>query len=222
MNKVFKIIIVLLSIIIIVTCAYYKTLKEGLTNNKTQTIILIGDSVLNNENYVQSGKSVSEQLQNKFSNVINLSNDGATIQDLYGQIDNISNDLNNSSTYIFISSGGNDILNKKSGLSANELTNIFNLYLRFIKSLKTKLPNAKINILNLYLPTNPKYQSYKSTIDTWNTLIEQNSKNIGEMYIVVDIHSVLTSSEDFVYDIEPSEKGSEKIANIIYSTYSMR
>ena len=41
----------------------FSTLKEGLTNNNT--VILMGDSVLNNSNYVSSGKSVVDILKTK-------------------------------------------------------------------------------------------------------------------------------------------------------------
>ena len=88
----------------------------------------------------------------------------------------------------------------------------------FFNALRVKLSNVKINIMNLYLPANPRFQSYKKTIDQWNNLINKNSSKVGEMYNVVDLNSLLTNSSDFVYDIEPSESGSEKIANIIYLT----
>jgi hypothetical protein len=70
--------------------------------------------------------------------------------------------------------------------------------------------------MNLYLPANPRYQSYKSSIDQWNSLINEYSSKIGAMYNVVDLNSLLTKPEDFVYDIEPSETASEKIAYLIY------
>ena len=38
------------------------------------------------------------------------------------------------------------------------------------------------------------------------------------MYNVVDMNTLLTTPEDFIYDIEPSESASEKIANLIYLT----
>ena len=72
--------------------------------------------------------------------------------------------------------------------------------------------------LNLYIPANPRYQSYKTQIDFWNELINKYSNGVGEMYNVIDLNSVLKSPNDFVYDIEPSELGSEKIANLIYLT----
>ena len=125
---------------------------------------------------------------------------------------------NNTNTYIFISAGGNDILNKRTELSTTEIRRLFDSYMEFLKALRTKLGSAKINILNLYLPSNPRYQSYKTSIDQWNQLINQSSSKIGEMYNVIDLHGLLTSPDDFVYDIEPSESASDKIAYLIYLT----
>jgi lysophospholipase L1-like esterase len=214
--KLTSIAIVIISIVIIFSCAYFKSLKEGLTNN--DTVILMGDSVLNNANYVPAGKSVYDSLKTKLSKVINLAKDGATISDLYGQLDKIPVDLNNTNTYIFISAGGNDILNKRTELSSTELRRLFDSYIEFLKALRTKLGSVKINILNLYLPANPRYQTYKTSIEQWNQLIQSSSNKVGEMYNVVDLHALLTIPDDFVYDIEPSESASDKIAYLIYLT----
>jgi hypothetical protein len=208
--------IIIISTIIILGCAYFKSSREGLTNN--DNIVLIGDSILNNANYVPSGKSVFDILKTKTNNVLNVAKDGATIIELYEQLDKIPVELNKSETYIFISIGGNDILNKRANLDSVELTKLFNNYMEFLKALRIKLGNTKINIMNLYLPSNPRYQSYKSSIEQWNKLIETNSNKIGEMYNVIGLNNLLTSPQDFVYDIEPSESASEKIANLIYLT----
>jgi lysophospholipase L1-like esterase len=191
-------------------------IKEGLTNNNK--VILMGDSVLNNSNYVSFGKSVVDILKTKTSNILNVSKDGGTINDLYSQLDKIPIDLNSEETYIFISVGGNDILNKRSNLTSAEVTTLFNTYMEFLKAFRTKLGSTKLNIMNLYLPANPRYQSYKQLIDFWNNLINKYSNGVGEMYNVIDLNSVLKSPNDFVYDIEPSELASEKIANLIYLT----
>jgi hypothetical protein len=203
-------IIFFLSIIIIISCAYFKGIKEGLTNN--DNIILIGDSVLNNSNYVSDGNSVYDILKTKTTNVFNYSKDGATINDCYEQLDKIPLELNQSNTCIFISAGGNNILTSRNKMTSESITKLFNDYGEFIKSVKTKLPNSEIYICNLYLPTNSRFQIYKQSIEQWNKLISQNSSE----YNVIDINSLLNTSEDFVYDIEPSEIGSKKIANIIY------
>lgn len=214
--KFTTILIIIISLVIIFSCAYFKSLKEGLTNNNT--VILMGDSVLNNANYVPEGNSVYDYLKKKLSKVINLAKDGATINDLYTQLDKVPVELNNTDTYIFISAGGNDILNKRTELTTNDIRRLFDNYMDFLKALRAKLGSTKINIVNLYLPSNPRFQSYKSSIDQWNQLIKQNSNKIGAMYNVVDFHALLTSPDDFVYDIEPSESASNKIANLIALT----
>jgi lysophospholipase L1-like esterase len=214
--KLSSLLIILISIIIIIGCAFHKSLKEGLTN--INNVILLGDSVLNNSNYVPSGKSVGDILNSKLSNVLNLAKDGATINDLYRQLDDIPIELDKAETFVFISAGGNDILNKRMELNPVDIKNLFDSYMNFLRALRVKLVSAKINVLNLYLPANPRYASYKSSITQWNNLINQYSSKIGEMYNVIDIYSLLTTPNDFVYDIEPSETGSEKIAKIIYLT----
>ena len=215
-HKIKSIFIIIISIIIIIGCAYFKSLKEGLTN--INNIVLIGDSILNNSNYVPSGKSVVDILKTKTQKVFNFAKDGATISDCYGQLDKISIELNKPETFVFISAGGNDILNKRGQLTSAEVRKIFNDYMDFIKALRVKLSNSKINILNLYMPSNPRYLSYKTSIDLWNQLLKEYSSKIGEMYNVINIDTLLTNPEDFVYDIEPSEIASQKIAEVIYLT----
>ena len=205
-------IIIFLSIIIIISCAYFKGIKEGLTNN--DNILLIGDSVLNNSNYVSADNSVYDNLKTKTSNVFNYSKDGATINDCYEQLDKIPLELNTSNSCVFISAGGNNILTSRNKMTSESITKLFNDYEEFIKSVKARLTNAKIYICNLYLPTNARYQIYKQSIEQWNNLISQKSSD----YNVIDLNSLLNTPEDFVYDIEPSEIGSKKIANIIYLT----
>ena len=214
--KKYTFIIIVISILIIVSCAYFNSRKEGLTNN--DNIVLIGDSILENSNYVPSGKSVVDLLKTKSSNVFNFAKDGATISDCYNQLDKIPDKLNKTETYIFISAGGNDILNNKQQLNSSAIQKLFNEYMDFVKAVRAKFGSAKINILNLYLPANPRYKTYKESIDQWNQLIKEYSSKIGEMYNVVYLDTVLTAPEDFIYDIEPSVPASENIANLIYLT----
>jgi hypothetical protein len=68
------------------------------------------------------------------------------------------------------------------------------------------------------MPANPRFLSYKSSIDQWNNLIKEYSNKVGEMYNVINLDTLLTGPNDFVYDIEPSENASRKIANVIYLT----
>jgi lysophospholipase L1-like esterase len=219
MKKFKTLFIIGISIIIIVRCAFVNSFKEGLTNKKNNyNIVLIGDSVLNNSNYVPSGKSVVGNLKTQTKKVFNFAKDGATINDCYSQLDKIPVELNKTETYIFISAGGNDILNKRGKLTSSEIRRLFDTYMEFIRSVRTKFGSAKINVLNLYLPANPRYQSYKTSIDQWNQLIKEYSSKIGEIYNVINLDTLLTRPEDFVYDIEPSVSASQKIATAIYLT----
>ena len=222
MNK-WYILLMAISLIIVVVCGakhatkLTTTIVERLTNNNQ--IVLLGDSVLNNASYVPKGQSVYDLLVSKSNNsnkVLNLAKDNATIVDLYSQLDKIPLELNNANTYVFISAGGNNLLQQQKS-NENELQ-LFSNYMNFVKSLRTRLNGVKINILNLYLPANPRYESYAKVVDTWNELLKTNSFKIGEIYNVLDIHALLQSPEDFVYDIEPSAVGGEKIANLIWLT----
>ena len=144
--------IILVSIFIIVSCAFFKSFKEGLTNNDNNyNIVLIGDSVLNNSNYVPSGKSVVDNLKTKTTKVFDFAKDGATINDSYSQLDKIPLDLNKTETYIFISAGGNDILNNRGQLTSPEIRRLFDNYMEFLKAVRTKFGSAKINVLNNFI-----------------------------------------------------------------------
>ena len=209
-------IIIIITVIFINIYSRFYTIREPLTNKNT--IILMGDSILNNSNYVQKGESVFDLLKDKTNNVLMVAKDNATINDLYKQLDKLSYTLNNEDTFIFISAGGNNILNKTSAINNSEITKLFNNYINFINALRAKLPNVKINLLNLYLPANTRFQPFNEPIRKWNHMLEQNSDTIGQMYNVIDLYSLLNEPNDFVYGYEPSATASAKIANIIYLT----
>jgi len=197
------------------------SLEEALTNNintiTTHNIVLIGDSMLNNSVYVLSGQSIPDLISKDLEKITgttlyNFAKDGATINDCYSQLDKISTDLNNSNTTIFISVGGNNILNSRTKMDFTAITNLFNQYIELIKSIKTRLPNANIVVLNLYFPVRSHYLSYYDAIEQWNKLLEDNTF-LG--YKLIQTNKLLVTADDFTYDIEPSFKGGKKIATAI-------
>jgi hypothetical protein len=212
--------IAIIAIVVLIVCAFNKTVKEGLTNN--DTILLVGDSVLNNSNYVAFNESVESYLKEinggGGNNVYNYAQDGATITSCYSQLEKIPIDFNTSSTYIFISAGGNNLLKDNVNVDPSIVTKLFNDYWNFIDSVKIKLPNAHIVIINLYLPYGARYQIYKSAVEQWNQLIVANMDKDGVHYNVIDLHKALTTPDDFVYDIEPSPTAAKKIADAINAT----
>ena len=180
---------------------------NAFTNNKDQNVNLIGDSMLNNSNYVSQGESIPDLLSKKLvgNTVYNFAKDGATIADCYAQIDKIPLDSN---TTIFVSCGGNNILNSR-GQNLN-VTKLFAEYSELIKSIKVRT-TTDLYVLNLYIPAGGHHTSYKPAIDQWNQLLQNNASTLG--YSVLTTDDLLTASEDFIYGIEPSFKGGKKLVS---------
>jgi hypothetical protein len=173
--------------------------------------------MLNNSNYVSQGESIPDLLSNKLAGsatVYNFAKDGATIADCYAQLDKTSIDLSNST--IFVSCGGNNILNSRS--QKMDIVNLFAEYSQLLESIKSRLPNASVYVLNLYTPASGLYKSYIPTIEQWNQLLQDNASVIG--YQVLRTDNLLVSEEDFVYGVEPSLKGGKKMVNTLVNSVS--
>jgi hypothetical protein len=185
----------------------------GKTSITDKNIVLIGDSMLNNSAYVPINQSIPELISKATNKTLyNFAKDGATINDSYAQIEKISTEHNNSKTNIFVSVGGNNILNNKRKMDTVDINNLFNQYTEFIKSIKVRAPNANLYVLTLYFPVDSHYKSLKTSIEQWNKLIEDNT---FLKYKVLQPNKILVLDEDFVYSIEPSFKGGQKIVDLI-------
>lgn len=188
---------------------FYPKLKEPLTNK--DTIVLIGDSILNNNMYVPIGESVADNIKLLHgNNVIIGAKDGATISTCYQQL-NINID-NSENYYLFISIGGNDILNNND----KNLDNLKKKYIELIDFIRNKYSKTKINLLNLYFPADEKYDKYKKNIIEWNEMISSLCEKYK--YNLLRLDNLLTNTSDFTRGIEPSVIGSEKIAKLIINS----
>lgn len=199
-----------------IAIAYYnfkdiETMQENLTN--MENIILVGDSILNNANYVSPGLTVYDLIKSKHSNVEIYAADNSAIKDVIKQVENIPDKFNTKNTYVFISAGGNDILNLSIHQDSDTTKKLFDMYLLLIKAIKQRLPNANIISLNIYYPPNPYYKIFYSTVELWNNLLKKHKDING--FSLIDINKLLTDEDDFTHDIEPSDIGGEKIANAI-------
>jgi len=221
--KHFYLYILLLCFIIISVSSfthYYKyyVLKEQFSTND-KTYVLLGDSIIKNNSYVKNGKGIDDMLNEKTnSNTHCYAKDDSTIVDIYSQLDLIPSDLNKKSTTIFLSVGGNDILNNYADKDVSikdikVLDPIFNAYKKLFKSIQTKMNESKLILLDIYYPTNIKFAQYKPILEEWNKLISDfaSTNNLQ----VINISSILTDSTDFTLNIEPSETGGEKIVDNI-------
>ena len=179
---------------------------EPFAENSNTTIILIGDSMLKNNSYVKPGFAVDELLRKKVGPnkmIINYAREDAQIVDVYEQLTHINDSDTNR---IFLSVGGNNIIK-----NPFEVNSIFEKYKKLIDAIKTKLPNSKLFLLNIYHINDAKLNPI---IDQWNQLLNEFYYNDINHLIsgIVDVKSALSQPTDLTFAIEPSESGGEKIA----------
>ena len=203
-------------VIFLIIYFYFCFYKENFTNINNKNIILLGDSILENSSY--ANPSVFEILEENHSSVLCLAQDNSTIEYTYSQIHDIPIILNNRNSYIFISVGGNDILNKyvykdiESSKQEN-INKIFQEYKSLVLSLHKKMNLSNIIILNIYYPFSSYYKSYYSLIREWNDLLKELCEK--NKFKLLDIAAFMKAEEDFSFDIEPSSIGSQKISKAI-------
>jgi lysophospholipase L1-like esterase len=196
------------------------------SSTSSKTIVLLGDSILKNNNYVGTGESVEDLLSNqqsKSQKIVVLAKDDATIATTYSQLDAITSDLNTDKTSVFLSIGGNDIINAYSlqgdqPVNPNVIYMIFYKYQQLVDAIRTKLPKVNIILLDLYFPLKIDYTKYYRVIKSWNKmLVNYVSNSPNNITGLIKISDLLTHSSDFASDIEPSESGGKKIVDQIIS-----
>jgi lysophospholipase L1-like esterase len=204
---------------------YLNTYRESFDSNK-QTFILLGDSILKNDAYVSDGKSVDDLLNEKTNGKsMCLATDHSKIIDVYSQVQKIPSELNSHFTTVFLSAGGNDILThyvdqENDATDTSVLDPMFTSYKKLVQSVKTKLPNANVVLLDIYYPDNLKYKQYHPIINEWNNKIYDYARETkNNIRSVFKISNILTQQNDFSFGIEPSSNGSNKIVETIMSTY---
>jgi len=215
-------------VLFIISMAYWNShgsyFVEGF-NPSSQYFLLLGDSILNNEVYIANGKSVNQLLNDSTNKrTICLAKNEATIAEVYNQVSKIPDNLksNSDNTTIFLSVGGNDILNQYSdkeggGIDSKVINTIFSAYKPLIKSIQTIMPNSQLVLLDIYSPDNTKYRPLHDSIREWNNNLynyaEENNLS------VLRVSDILFKPEDFTLDIEPSAIGSKKLVDAILASY---
>jgi hypothetical protein len=211
-------ILIIGSFLLLFTLPFGKVFESFVNgNNKNKNIVLIGDSILNNSVYVFEKQSVPELITigliKDNRKCYNFAKDGSLINDCILQLDaGLDAGLKEIGT-IFVSAGGNNILNSFLSIKSDStafINNLFVEYLQLIDAIKVAHPSSTIVALNLYYPPN---KSFHPLIKQWNQLISDNSVLNG--YNVIKIDELIVSDEDIVYDVEPSFIGGQKIADAI-------
>lgn len=186
--------------------------------HEQQQIILMGDSVFDNAKYVSKGYSVYDILHKKHENVLLLAKDHSTVEDLLYQFSNMPIEYNNPSTVIFISIGGNDILNYFNGYSHMKeeafIDHIFNEYVNILDQLYNdwKL-KARVFMCSIYFPKKSNYEKFYNMIKIWNKKLREYAAEYE--HTVVPLDKILNNDKYFNHVIEPSEEGSKVIVDRI-------
>ncbi len=201
----------------------YDLFKESMsTMDKSHTpkVVLFGDSILNNSRYVSLGNSVGASLRDIYgANLKMYAQDGASINNVYAQLEQFSTYNNDSETddlHIVISAGGNNMLNAMQvhALNDSSVDKIASQYSRLMNHVCKMYPNAHVYLLNVYYPTNKPYNKIAKYVTRWNdtvkTMVEEKDRTV-----LIRIDEICTEEEDFINDIEPSSIGGKKIADII-------
>jgi lysophospholipase L1-like esterase len=192
----------------------FKPTIESLTSK--DYVYLLGDSIYKNNNYVLKKFSVEELLKQKHNNSLVYAEDNATINNLSEQFERIPKKAkNNKNNYIYISCGGNDILNNYNFQNLQDYTianEIFNNYKKIILNIKKNI-NCKLVITNIYYPTSKQYSVYHPIIKHWNKKLKRFCKK--ENIMLFEIDKLFINKSFFVDHIEPSKLGSKTIINYI-------
>lgn len=205
---------IVILITIILFFSYYNSRQIEGMKNKADTIVLLGDSIFQNKNYVPPDQSIEDLLSDNIPiQSIVLAEDNATIHNILQQYNEMPNSLNNSSTYLYISIGGNDLLNFYENNDVNDLTPftiIWNLYTSTIIQL-SKNTLCTILLTDIYFITDPNYSKYLPIIKKWNNALYRFADK--HKFLVFKISDILTQPKDFTNSIEPSYIGGDKMVN---------
>ena len=203
-KKNYKICIILFLVIIFNLLININTIE---TFDNNTNLILMGDSVFNNTNYVGKGHSINDIMNKNYNNVTIVAQDNAVINDLKQQYKLIPNSKNESNSKIVVSIGGNDLLNhyQINNISDTKYVNtIFNNYVSNIEYLTDNF-KGEVIICNIYYPQEKSYKKLYPIIDNWNQKI--NKFSITHNLKVVNLDEFVNEKHHFVKNIEPSYQG---------------
>jgi len=198
------------------------TQEEKTKGVDKKTLIFLGDSILDNKNYVNKTDSVEYLLrENDKYKIVFLAQDNSIIADIASQLDKIPKELNNKNNYVFLSVGGNNLLNQilTSTINYDSIITLFKEYKGLIKEIKDRLPNSKLYLFNIYFPSDIKYKPYYDFISEWNTLLS-NYINLNNSLKEITVDKLCKLPLDFVNDYEPSGICSKKIVNDIFNLFT--
>lgn len=190
-----------------------------------QHVVLLGDSIFDNAQYVPRGPAVEEQVRRALPDgwtTTLLAVDGNTTAGVAMQLTRLPRDA----SHLFISVGGNDAL-QASWILGQQIHSV-EAALRLLAQVRETFASAYRGMLQAVLalgkptPVCTVYdaipglgEAERAALASFNEVILREA--IGARAAVIDLRLVCANSADFseVSPIEPSEAGGQKIARMI-------
>jgi lysophospholipase L1-like esterase len=197
-------------------------IAQSMANPK---LVLIGDSILDNEPYTRPKPSTTDHLTRLLPHwsVTRVAVDGSTMADVPSQLRQLDGQPN----VAVLSVGGNDavehisLLNQPASSSAEVLQQLLEIaddfaerYEAVVRSLTQKA--ERVLLCTIYeVQLEPAVFAELARVPL--SLLNDRIIRIGSRLSVdvLDLRSVCTDPADFVLQIEPSSRGAEKIARAI-------
>lgn len=188
-------------------------------------VVLLGDSIFDNEVYVPGEPAVVEQLAEILPagwTADLRAVDGSVTAEVILQLE----ELPASATHLVISSGGNDALGQVEALKQpttdvlSALAVLARMQAAFARQYRMLMDRAavhgcKVVVCTVYEAVPGLPESLKTALSLYNDVIVRGALRAG--FRIVDLREVCTEEEDFsaLSPIEPSCKGGMKIARAI-------
>jgi hypothetical protein len=186
-------------------------------------IVLLGDSVFDNQSYVPPGRATIDALMEQAPSgwdVTLLAQDGSTIDEIGRQLLHLPSDA----THVIVSTGGNDalrdvgILTEQAGTVAEALWKLGQVISRFehryvamLRKVRARTPQALV--CTIY---NANFGDTHLQLITGTALAVFNDVIIRAAWAaacpIIELRTVCDEPEDYANQIEPSARGSDKIA----------
>jgi hypothetical protein len=188
-------------------------------------VVLLGDSIFDNEAYVRGGPDVVRQLRSRLPTRWDsslLAVDGAVTRDVVAQLARLPRD----STHLVVSAGGNDalgasfLLDQPVATVGEALSLLEVAQSRFAADyeamaeavLATGLPAAFCTVYDTP-PSSPDQRIVRTALAMFNDVVTRAAFARGAG--LIDLRLICDEDEDYANPIEPSVRGGDKIASAI-------
>ena len=190
-------------------------------------VVLLGDSIFDNESYVNGGLTVIDHLKNLLSpswKATLLAKDGSTTREVVDQLQRLPSDA----THIIVSAGGNDamsqipILLEEIHTMADALQRLSTISQDFEQDYQRMLAailerHKKVGLCTIYYPAFPDNNLQRMSVAAltfFNDPIIRAAATNG--LPIIDLRMVCNKPQDYANPIEPSVSGGLKIAKAIH------